>query len=449
MVDALPTVEIAQVAAEGPVGDIDGADRDTVMARLSAELRSKINSRSAGQDRSKGLRHIELSMAEAGATVAEIVAVLEPTPWNKFSDRDKLIKDVQRAWGEVKERGSEPHKGTRPPASDLLAGLKSGIALAGQRFDPLRWQVPSLLPEGAGLFIGAPKLGKSWVSFDLALAVANGTTALGCLDVDGARPVLLLALEDGERRMQDRARKMGHRLPRGLSYRTMLDQPEDAEPLVGAWLGLHGHAGPLVVIDTLAAASGAQNGRDVYAQDYRRLAAYRDLAKGYPGATVLVVHHTRKPPKEGESDWLLATLGTQGLNGAVDFVMGLDAKRGETEGWLRATGRDTPDYELALTRDLSVGPWRLDGDSFEEAADRARERHAEAKQKANDRKLSDTTNDLLAFIEEQGEVDASAVAAKFGTTVQDASSRLGRLARDPIRPVQRRGRGRYVWAGGE
>ena len=61
--------------------------------------------------------------------------------------------------------------------------------------------------------IGGPKIGKSWLAFSVALAVASGGYALGGVTVGEPRPVLLLALEDGDRRLQDRIRKADTRRP--------------------------------------------------------------------------------------------------------------------------------------------------------------------------------------------------------------------------------------------
>jgi len=47
------------------------------------------------------------------------------------------------------------------PGDSLLAGLRTGDWLDAQVFEPLRWAVPGLVPEGMSLLIGGPKIGKS------------------------------------------------------------------------------------------------------------------------------------------------------------------------------------------------------------------------------------------------------------------------------------------------
>src|SRR5262249_41437954 len=65
----------------------------------------------------------------------------------------------------------------------------------------MRWAVEGLIPEGACILAGKPKLGKSWLALHVSLAVASGGVVLGKTPVEKAE-VLYLALEDGRRRLQ-------------------------------------------------------------------------------------------------------------------------------------------------------------------------------------------------------------------------------------------------------
>lgn len=57
--------------------------------------------------------------------------------------------------------------------------LISAKALGSMAFPAIKFIVPGILPEGATILAGRPKLGKSWLALDIALAVARGDYCLG------------------------------------------------------------------------------------------------------------------------------------------------------------------------------------------------------------------------------------------------------------------------------
>ena len=64
-----------------------------------------------------------------------------------------------------------------------------------------------LIPEGVTILAGKPKVGKSWLALDLALALAGGRFVLGDIHlIEG--DVLYAALEDNERRLRSRIERI-------------------------------------------------------------------------------------------------------------------------------------------------------------------------------------------------------------------------------------------------
>lgn len=273
-------------------------------------------------------------------------------------------------------------------AAQLLASLKTGEWLDAQVFPPVSWAVPGLIPEGFGLFTGPPKAGKSWCSLGIGLSVASGSVALGAIGVGQPRPVLLLALEDGDRRLQGRCRHLlsGGALPKLLTYQTSTP-PGDVIPLVRAWLAEYGHRDPLVILDTLGKVMPpALPGEGAYARDYRIGSALKNLTDAHPGSCLLVVHHVRKA--QGD-DWMDSTSGTNGLNGAADWTVNLSRQRNEDVGILRVTGRDVVEGEYAMR--CSDGRWELDGEDL----DRASQKAAEARTTAG---IGDKSTEVLEYV---------------------------------------------------
>ena len=256
-----------------------------------------------------------------------------------------------------------------------LAGLRSGAWLDGQVFAPLEYHVPGLITEGCGIIAGPPKVGKSWFVLAIALAIAAGNSALGCIDCV-ARPVLYLALEDGWRRLRARSRQLlgdGSSIPAGIEF--MLDVPEGATAVsvITEWLALYPGQKPFVIVDTLGKTRGAgpKSGASAYQEDYKAVGDLKRCVDAVPGSGMLIVHHTRKAEvgKGGRSaDFVEELSGTFGLSGAADYAMVLHRDR-ETEGGILAiTGRDVIERTLAMTRDADTGLWTLDGGSVEASA---------------------------------------------------------------------------------
>lgn len=302
---------------------------------------------------------------------------------------------------------------------DLLAGLRTGDWLDKQTFPPLAWTVPGLVPEGMTLLVGPPKVGKSWLTLDLALAVASGGRALGQLHVGPARPVLLLALEDGHRRMQTRCRELlsGDRIPAGLNYLTQLE-PGTILETIRAWLDTIGNfADPLVILDTLGKVMPRTlPGETDYQRDYRVAGSLKRLCDDRPGMSLLVVHHDRKAASD---DFVHSVSGTNGIAGAADSIIVLSRPRTEGEAILSVTGRDVEEAEYAMT--MHGGRWTLGGNDLAQAASKARETKATAN-------LGDRSAEIVAYVSGQSvPVNAKSVADALGMSNDDSGRYLRRL----------------------
>lgn len=311
-------------------------------------------------------------------------------------------------------------------SSELLSLVRTGDWLDAQTFPELAWTVPGIIPEGFGLLTGPPKLGKSWLALHLGLAVARGAEAFGAVSTGPPRPVLYLALEDGDRRLQDRSRKLLHgaAIPANLHSVTST-QGAPVIALVGAWLDVHGDSDPLVILDTLGKVMPASNpGESAYQRDYRIGSALKGLTDAHPGSTLLVVHHTRKA--EGV-DWMDSTSGTQGLNGSADFTVSLSRPRNESGATFRVTGRDVRENEYAMTSE--DGQWAIVGKSLTEAAQAAQTLRASTG-------LGDRAAEVVSYVNDHPTgVRARDVADSVGISEKDAGTyllraeRSGRIAR--------------------
>src|SRR5215469_16648043 len=192
--------------------------------------------------------------------------------------------------GETIQFRPKPNGGAAPSFS-----LISATDLVAREFKEPKWAVPQIIAEGLTLLAGKPKTGKSWAALDFAVAVAGGYSALGNVDCRQG-DVLLLALEDNDRRLNQRLKAVlqGLPAPGALQIATRWRRA-DAGGLddLRAWLASH-PAARLVVIDTLQMIRGQRARNDgVYADDYAAIGGLKTIAD-QTNVAFLVVHHVRK-----------------------------------------------------------------------------------------------------------------------------------------------------------
>ncbi|ORB16876.1 hypothetical protein BST37_05885 [Mycobacterium noviomagense] len=307
----------------------------------------------------------------------------------------------------------------------------TGAWLDTQEFPPLSYAVPGIIPEGFGLLVSPPKAGKSWLVCGVGLACAAGGLALGAIHVD-KRAVLYLALEDGQRRLQSRSRSImrGQPLPAGLHFITKA-KPAEVIPMIAEFLRRHSDDGPLIILDTLGRARPPRPaGADLYAWDYAIGTQLKETIDTAPGATLLVVHHTRKAES---SDFVDSVSGSQGVAGSADFVLVLSRKRHCDEALLSVTGRDITEAEYALT--VTDGLWQLDGPTLSAASETAQTR------RVSDTRSAQSLEILSTVMQCPKPVSPAEVSEKLGIDNDTVGRYLRRLADDGL--IKRAKRGLY------
>jgi hypothetical protein len=168
--------------------------------------------------------------------------------------------------------------------------------------------------------------------------------------------VLLLALEDNDRRLHQRIKAVlqGLPAPPALQIATRWRRT-DAGGLddLRAWLATHPGA-RLVVIDTLQMIRG-QRARDdgIYADDYAAIGCLKAIADE-TGVAFLLVHHVRK---EAADDPLESVSGTTGITGSADTILVLKREPKDALGLLYVRGRDVIETEIPMQFDEATGKW--------------------------------------------------------------------------------------------
>ena len=213
--------------------------------------------------------------------------------------------------------------------------------------------IDKFLYPGTYLFVGAPKVGKSFMMAQIAYHVSSGTPMWNYAVRKGT--VLYLALEDDYKRLQERLYRMfGTETTPDLFFSVaskslndgLLDQLE-------SFLNEH-HDTALVIIDTLQKVRDAEGDTYSYARDYDIIAALKAFADK-TGICLILVHHTRKQKSDDNFDRIS---GTNGLLGAADgaFIM-YKSKRTDGDATIEVSGRDQADKKYQITRNKETLCW--------------------------------------------------------------------------------------------
>ena len=222
----------------------------------------------------------------------------------------------------------------------------TALELLERPLEPTSWLVKDLIPNGLTILAGPPKVGKSWLAYQLALCVSLGQPFLDHETTQA--DVLCLFLEDTERRLQKRLFYLTDEANDSLRmsteasklYTGLIDQLE---------MYLKDYdATRLIVIDTLQTVRGAHNDSS-YSADYDDVGMFKKFADEHSLAIVLV-HHTRKMFES--SNVFNNVSGTNGIMGVADEAMALLKENYFDESAkLFVTGRDVEYEEYVLARD--------------------------------------------------------------------------------------------------
>lgn len=228
--------------------------------------------------------------------------------------------------------------------------------LYDMKLRPPCFVVDKLLPQGLHVFAGPPKIGKSWLLMQLALAVASGKSLWG-LETDQG-PVLSLCLEDNLSRLQQRLSMLTDEPPDDLYLTTLSNALSDGLcDQLEEFLQEHEDT-RLIIIDTLQKVRGNNGDGNLYASDYQDIGLLKRIAAEYE-ISVVLVHHLRK---RGASDPHTMISGTTGLIGAADGSYVLCREHSwDKEVQLHVRGRDIEERTLMLERDEDLNEWMLTG----------------------------------------------------------------------------------------
>ncbi len=215
--------------------------------------------------------------------------------------------------------------------------------------------IDGLLYAGTYLFVGSPKLGKSFLMAQLAYHISTGTPLWDYTTRKGT--VLYLALEDDYRRLQERLYRMvGTEATDNLFFSVSAGQLGNGlDEQLNRFVSEHPDT-KLIIIDTLQKVREVGGDNYSYANDYQIITRLKSCADS-KGICLLLVHHTRKQTADDKFDMIS---GTNGLLGAADGAFMLTKeKRTSNTAILEVSGRDQQEQRLHLIKNEKTLAWEL------------------------------------------------------------------------------------------
>jgi hypothetical protein len=284
-------------------------------------------------DRSEVLWQIERDLADAGCTMAEIVAVVQKTVWNKYAGRQDEIKRLSMEAAKAIKIGA-PEKKTssssdddspleEPEESTPKPGVQWLTDVMAHRISRPRWLIRNVWSRGGcGFIAGDPKSYKSWVMLDLVTSIATGTPFLNDPQysvIGGPQPALYVQEEDGEIIVRDRLEQVVEGKSAGQHWHGTMSMGSNGQliwlpPTHSVLMGFHVRSGftasdpgwqawlleiigdykaVFAGIDTLGTTAGGvdtDRAPELMSKILRPLRTISDTT----GAAIGVVHHNKK-----------------------------------------------------------------------------------------------------------------------------------------------------------
>lgn len=219
---------------------------------------------------------------------------------------------------------------------------------------PQLFLIDDILPLGGAVMVSArPKIGKTFLALQMALAVATGGKFLGyrCKE----QGVLYIDFESDERNMLGRATAMSN--AEELPDNVFLMQPESPfefgsvgngfERQIESFINTHESADiKLVVVDTYKHIQGDRDSRkNIYQIEYEEVAKINRWAKKL-GITLMLIHHNNKTGEDYQNP-ILSISGSNGITGGLTaFYILTKQKYDDEQAKLTVGGKEIREQDI-------------------------------------------------------------------------------------------------------
>ncbi|WEV84098.1 RecA-like DNA recombinase [Mycobacterium phage Muddy] len=348
-IDRLPEIPQADVVGGDLVTEqlLESIDPYESYARVKRKLRGVIRQYmrlkdDSGLDRSEIAWQVERELADAGCTLLEMVAIIRPTPWNKFEGRADELKRLTLECG----KALALKKPKETAALDQDTEVKHKLVPFWRNEEYLNapepeWLYDQFIPKGGcGFISGIPKSMKTWLAMDLAISSALGKEYLS-YECEQPINVLYVQREDPTTMVRsrhnviastkhpkyslDRPQRELEQYPGALYVETMLAVDLSDEGWQ-TWLSdvIQESQLSLVIVDTLTRAAPGVDLDSASTVTGDLLNPMKEIAR-QENCALVFVHHNTKAQANGRAAQNMA--GSGQIHAWADFGIYVTEKR--------------------------------------------------------------------------------------------------------------------------
>ena len=308
--------------------------------------------------------------------------------------------------------------------------------IMGTEFPPRVDLVEGLLTFGLWFLSSKPKLGKSFLTSQLAAAIASGSEFLGkqCLKGD----VFIFALEDNARRIKERTELTKQGNLENIRYAFVTPKIRQGFEDMIVQLKQQYPETKLIIIDTFIRAQdvGKQVGNDAYQQGsalvdkLQRVAIDNDVC-------VMCNTHDKKGPEKQNEDTINRMTGSQTFQGQ-DGNWRLDRTRGasaEATTAFTIVARDIPEatYEIEMTNGvwnmLGVCEAGFDEDKLTRDIKQAVESICNTREAQGEINIDATPKEIVAWLRATKKIEDNPMSAMYKRNENNVRARIATMTK--------------------
>ena len=248
-----------------------------------------------------------------------------------------------------------------PKKEDLTRSI-SAVDLMNKSFPPINYLVKDYIAEGFTMFIGRPKVGKSWFLLQLAYHIASGLPFFEKNTIQG--DVLYLSLEDGQQRLNSRLKILNYsKIPSNLHFVFQCpkfdSQQKGTEILLRELEKLKNPK--LIIIDTVQKilSQNVRGSNTSYEKQYEQYGFIKDFAHEH-GISIIGSGHQKK--KKDEEEIYDTVNGSMAIQGSSDqmIIFTNNEKRKELYR-LQTIGRDIIEQDITISKNSQTMQFHCEG----------------------------------------------------------------------------------------